>query len=183
MTVTLDHYSRLDFTPSLYLDVRDGTILRCAKAEDWLYIDCLRKKEGRALGFIPKDTYLSVLERRRIHERDRWKYQEVLVTEDNGELTGFCMTSYYSSLANIFQVVVQNDARRWHRALLMADSVERKARGLGKIGICCRVAKDLESNLFWGAVGYIPVGTVISSWLNQRESQSNRPLWAYEKRF
>lgn len=171
------------FTPGIVLGMREGTLLRNGQGEDWLYIDSLRKKEGNALGFIPKDVYISVLERRRVHNRDRWKYQEVLVTEDNGQLTGFCMTSYFSDMANIFQVVVQQDARRWHRALLMVDHVEDRAHQLNKSGVTCRVAMDLESNMFWRGVGYNPVGETISTWLNQKESASKRPLFVYEKSF
>ena len=171
------------FVPGITLGWRDGTTLRNASGPDWIYIDSLRKREGAALGFIPKDVYISVLERRRVHNRDRWRYQEVLVTEDNGQLTGFAMTSYHATMANIFQIVVQQDARRWHRALLMADYIEERARALGKAGVKCRVACDLESNLFWRAIGYCPLGKVVSTWLNQRESASKRPLWAYEKSF
>ena len=54
-----------------------GTLLRDAVASDFAYIDTLRKKEGSALGFMPKDAYLSVLERRRVSNRDRWKYQRL----------------------------------------------------------------------------------------------------------
>jgi len=173
----------MDFVPSTLLGMREGTIVRCAQSSDLGYIDSLRKREGQALGFIPKDVYTSILERRRVHERDRWKYQEVLVTTDNEDLTGFSMTSYYAELANVFQIVVQQDARRWHRALLMIDQIESKAVGVHKVGVTCRVAMDLESNLFWRSIGYVPIGEVTSTWLNQKESQSKRPLWVYEKRF
>lgn len=166
--MTSEHFTRMDFVPSTPLGIREGTIVRCAEEKDWLYIDGLRKKEGQALGFIPRDVYTSVLERRRVHNRDRWKYQEVLVTTDNGDLTGFSMTSYFSDMANVFQIVVQQDARRWHRALLMIDQIDAKARGLKRRGITCRVAMDLDSNVFWRAIGYSPVGSVVSTWLNQK---------------
>lgn len=159
------------------------TILRDGVPSDWLYIDSLRKKEGRALGFLPKDYYLTVLEQRPLRDRDARAYStnRVLVTVDNGDLTGFCYCSFASSEASIFQIVVQEDARRWYRALLMADEVEREARKRGNFGIKCRVAFDLESNHFWRAIGYVPLRRVVSTWLNQRESQSKRPLWLYLK--
>ncbi len=165
------------------LAIREGTILREGTWSDWLPLDSLRKREGAALGFIPKAVYESVLTRTRVANRDRWKYQDVLVTEDNADFTGFCMTTYAKELANIFQIVVRPDARRWHRALLMLDSIEEKARRLGKAGVTCRVAQDLESNMFWLGTGYSVVNTVTSSWLNQHESQSARQLFVYEKRF
>lgn len=167
----------------MILAVRDGTLLREGTWADWLPLDSLRKKEGAALGFIPKAVYESVLTRTRVANRDRWKYQDVLVTEDNADFTGFCMTSYAKPLAHIFQIVIRADARRWHRALLMLDAVEEKARRLGKDGLTCRVAKDLEANWFWNACGYSVKEEVTSTWLNQVESQSKRVLNIYEKRF
>jgi len=41
----------------------------------------------------------------------------------------------------------------------------------------------LESNWFWKASGYIVVGEVVSTWLNQRESKTKRPLFVYQKCF
>jgi predicted GNAT superfamily acetyltransferase len=158
-----------------------ATQLRDARPEDFTYIDSLRKKEGSALGFIPKDAYLSVLNRTTVANRERWRYQRILVTVDNNDLTGFCYASYASNYANIIQIVVQNDARRWHRALMLADAVEKDAITYGKNGLTCRVAYDLESNHFWRAIGYEPVSQVISTWLNQKESKSKRPLWVYKK--
>lgn len=155
--------------------------MRDAKPEDFIYIDSLRKKEGNALGFIPKDAYIGILERSRADGRARYRYSRLLVTTDNNDLTGFCYASYVEQMAKIFQIVVQQDARRWHRALMMADEVERDANRMGKRGITCRVAYDLESNWFWRAIGYTAVKQVTSTWLNQRESKSKRPLWQYEK--
>lgn len=159
------------------------TQLRDATGDDFLYIDSLRKKEGSALGFIPKDAYLSVLNRAVVGNRARYRYARIIVTVDNGDLTGFCYVSYASDFASIIQIVVQNDARRWHRALMMADEIEKDAREFGKKGLTCRVAYDLESNWFWRAIGYEPVEKVTSTWLNQRESKSKRPLWVYRKWF
>jgi hypothetical protein len=161
----------------------DTTLLRDALPTDFLFIDSLRKKEGSALGFIPKDAYLGILTNTRPDGRDRWRYSRILVTVDNNDLTGFCYISYAGNFASIIQIVVQKDARRWHRALLMADEVERDARRFSKHGIKCRVAYDLESNTFWRAIGYVPMRLVTSTWLNQRESKSKRPLWHYQKTF
>jgi N-acetylglutamate synthase-like GNAT family acetyltransferase len=144
-------------------------------------MDALRKKEGSALGFMPKDAYLSVLEKKRIANRDRWKYQRVWVTEDNGDLTGFSYASFSGDPATIIQIVVQQDARRWHRAMMMENAVDAEARERGLTSIKCRVALDLESNHYWKAIGYVPVQTVISTWLNQCESKSKRPIVVYHK--
>lgn len=158
-----------------------NTIIRVGKPEDFLYIDTLRKKEGNALGFIPKDVYLSVLENRRIANRDRHHYQCISITEDNGQNTGYCMYSFAGQVTDIFQIVIQNDARRWHRALMMVNKVEEESIKLQKAGIKCRVAIDLESNLFWEGIGFKPIKVVTSTWLNQKESKSKRPLIIYFK--
>jgi hypothetical protein len=161
----------------------EHTICRRGLPQDWLYIDSLRKKEGKSLGFLPKAVYESVLEQARVANRDRWKYQRIIVTVDNEELTGFCMWSIFSDWVKIFQIVVQEDARKWHRAMLMLDWVEAETNDLRKDGVTCRVAYDLESNFWWKAMGYQPTELVTSTWLNQRESQSKRPIWIYKKPF
>ena len=157
------------------------TTLRDALPGDFGYIDSLRKKEGNALGFIPKGAYEGIIGKYSADGRARWKYSRLMVTVDNGDLTGFCYVSYAGEMAKIFQIVVQEDARRWQRALMMADQVEKDAVSFGKTGISCRVAYDLESNFFWRAIGYVPLKQGTSTWLNQKESKSKRPLWHYEK--
>jgi predicted GNAT superfamily acetyltransferase len=152
------------------------TLVRDACLKDWSYIESLRRKEGHALGFIPKGAYLSILERQQIDVHHRYLSSRILVTVDNQDLTGFCYASYAGDYAKIFQIVVQEDARRWHRALKMVETVEEDARRYGKLGVTCRVAFDLESSFFWRAIGYMPVKQVTSTWLNQRESKSKRPL-------
>lgn len=162
------------------------TTMRDATQHDLPYIESLRRKEGSALGFIPASVYeqtaTRMLSTTDANPRYRWLYMRLLVVEDNGDLTGFCLCSFATEIARILQIVVQEDARRWYRATLMADEVEREAVKRHKNAISCRVAMDLESNFYWRALGYTPVGEVVSTWLNQRESHSKRPLWVYEKR-
>jgi hypothetical protein len=157
------------------------TILRDATPFDLIYIDDLRKKEGNALGFIPIGAYQSVTMKAPIDGRKRYLYSRLLVTEDNGDLTGFCYASFAQDKAHIFQIVVQEDARRWYRALLLSDEIEREAMKRGNLFVTCRVAYDLESNFFWRGIGYQVIANTISTWLNQKESQSKRPLLVYEK--
>lgn len=157
------------------------TVIRDASPQDLIYIDSLRKKEGNALGFIPIAAYESVAMRVPVANRARYLYSRLLVTVDNNDLTGFCYVSFSQAKAHIFQIVVQEDARRWYRALLMADEVEREAKKRGNQFITCRVAYDLESNFFWSGIGYVVIANTVSTWLNQKESQSRRPLLVYEK--
>ena len=159
------------------------TVLRKAEANDWPYIDSMRKREGDALGFIPKDAYLSVLSRAPVDGRARWAYQGLWLIEDNGDRTGYVYASFVWPLAKVFQIVVQEDARRWERATRLLDRVEISAVERGLQGVECRVAMDLEANAFWKALGYEPQGLVSSTWLNQREAVSKRMLVHYVKRF
>jgi hypothetical protein len=177
--------SRFEFINEINLDCRiiDGTATYLIKGigEDFLFIDSLRKKEGKALGFIPKSVYESILEKRRVADRDRWKYSEIIITIDNGERTGFCYFTYANQDVHIQQIVIQNDARRFNRALMMLEFVEKRATELGKTAITARVAIDLESNLFWKGCGYSIVATTTSTFLNRAESKSGRLLHYYVK--
>ena len=154
-------------------------MIRLGVEEDFSVIDSLRKTEGSSLGFIPKDVYLSVLGRRRVHERDRWKYSDIYIYTDNGDVTGFIYYTYFGDICKIEQIVVREDARRWERATALEQLARNAAKLHGKTGIKCRVAYDLEANYFWRAIGYVPQKKVISTWLNQRESKSKRPLFIY----
>ena len=153
--------------------VREGT------ESDFLAIDSLRKKDGSSLGFIPKDAYLSVLTKTRMSNRDRWKYQRIWVVEDNNEITGFVYAIFSRHDVKIEQIVIREDARRWERATKLENIVRQAALHTNATGITCRVAVDIEANYFWRALGYQPYGCVTSTWLNQRESKSKRPLFLY----
>jgi hypothetical protein len=154
-------------------------MIRLGVETDFPAIDSLRKSEGDSLGFIPKDAYLSILGSRRVANRERWKYSDIFVYQDNGDLTGFVYATYHRQDAKIEQIVIRRDVRRWERATALESLIRVEARKHGKTGIRCRVAYDIEANYFWRALGYQPVRQVISTWLNQRESKSKRPLWEY----
>ena len=155
------------------------TILRPGKIDDWDYIDSLRKRESNALGFIPRNSYTSVLSKTADGVRKRFEYVRINVVEDNGDLTGFCYATFHEIVARIQQIVVQEDARRWYRASMLETAVRDEAIKSNCVGISCRVAFDLESNFFWRAIGYQPIRQITSTWLNQKESKSKRPLWIY----
>lgn len=157
------------------------SLVRDADERDLLYVDSLRKKEGNALGFIPIGAYQSTVLKAPIDGRKRWVYSKLFIVQDNEDPTGFCYATFAQDYAKIVQIVVQEDARRWHRAMLLEKQVDEHARSLSKKGITCRVAIDLESNLFWRGIGYTPIRVTSSTWLNQRESNSKRPLVIYEK--
>lgn len=156
------------------------TVIIPARLEHIPYIDSLRKKEGDALGFIPMNSYLSIASRTGIGGRHRYLYDRLMVAIDNDDPTGFCYSSFHGQVAHIYQIVIQEDARRWERASLLESDVRKETLRRGNSGISCRVAYDIDANFFWRALGYVPLRQVTSTWLNQRESNSKRPLWHYQ---
>lgn len=160
-----------------------STTARIASPDDWKYIEMLRRREGSALGFVPKDRYLSVLEERESYGRRRWLYERLWLAEDNGDPTGFCYASFPSrtGITKLWQVCVQEDARRWHRALLLVSAVEAEARARGMQRIEARVAADLEANLFWRAAGYELGADTVSTFLNRSIAKSGRVILVYNK--
>lgn len=159
------------------------TSTRVAKGSDYTYVEMLRRREDDALGFIPKDRYLSVLEERPSCGRDRWRYERLWLADDDGEPTGFCYAAFpaRTGVAKLWQVCVQEDARRWHRALLLVKRAEAEATRRGLRAVEARVAADLEANLFWRAAGYEATGTDVSTFLAREKAQSGRLLVVYRK--
>lgn len=157
------------------------TTVRRATAADLIYVDSLRKKEASALGFITKQCYEHIVDPNCVGVRRCGDGASLFVTEDNGDLTGFCYSSFNAGLMSIFQIVVQEDARRWHRASLLLDAVESEAARLNAERIKARVAIDLESNHFWRAMGFVPVAITNGTFLNQREAKRKRPIAVYIK--
>jgi GNAT superfamily N-acetyltransferase len=154
-----------------------------ATPSDWLYIDSLRKKEGNALGFIPKDAYISVLSGAPVDGRRRYEYQRLWLIRDNDDPTGYVYASFVWPMASVWQIVVQEDARRWERATKLLQQVEHHAMANGMQGIKARVADDLEAVLFWEASGYTAAASTNSTYLNQGPSKSGRKITTWVKRF
>lgn len=160
-------------------------MIRLATLSDLDYVDYLRKRESSSLGFVPKQTYEQLVSYGRYDiYRKRWLYSELLIYEENKTPVGFCYVSYSgkgNNYAHIFQIVLQPDARRFYRATKIIEHIERVSIKRGLSGIDCRVATDLESNIFWRALGFEVVGIVNSTFLNQKQSKSQRLLFLYQR--
>ena len=158
-----------------------STIIRPASPCDLPAIEALRRKDGDSLGFIPKIVYEFIAARSM--DRGRWPYRSewLLVAEDNDEVTGYVFAAFRRSGAHITQICIRHDARRMERAMLLESAIAIEAERRQCVRIKCRVAFDIEANHFWRAIGYEPVRTVISTWLNLRESKCKRPLIVYER--
>lgn len=159
----------------------DGTWIRHALTEDIPAIEALRRADKNCLGFVPTAKYEHITNHTHQNGRNRWKYEWLLVSIDNDDLTGFCLGGFHRLGCKMEQLAVRQDARRRARALLLMDTMENEARRRGCPRIRSRVAYDIEANFFWRAAGYLPVTTVESTYMNLRPSKSKRPLIVYDK--
>ena len=157
------------------------TLIREATVFDLPAIEALRRSDGDSLGFVPKAKYEHITLKTSDRGRARWRYEWLIVAEDSTEITGFLLTGFHRDGCKMQQLCVRNDARRMERALRLVDACENEARRRGSRRIRCRVAADIEANMFWRAAGYEPIAITNSTWLNVRESISRRPLFIYDK--
>lgn len=158
-----------------------GTIIRLAEGRDLAAIEALRRADGADLGFVPFAKYEHIVYKTSDRGRERWRYEWMIVAEDNDEVTGFLLTGFHRDGCKMQQVCVRNDARRMERALALVFACEDEARKRGCRRIRCRVAADIEANFFWRAAGFRAIATTASTWMNVKESKSRRPLLIYDK--
>lgn len=158
-----------------------STIVRPATEADLKGIDSLRKADGDSLGFLPIMKLQHIVTQTLDRGRWRWLYESLWVCEDNDDMTGYVLAGFHREGAKIEQICVRRDARRMERAMILEGVVDAEARARTKQRIRCRVAFDIEANFFWQAIGYNAIATVTSTWMNQGESKSRRPLVVYDK--
>lgn len=154
----------------------DLGIVRFAELDDIPYVVDLSKKENNALGFIPKMAYTSAVTG--IKTGKRWSNvcnDRLFVVECNKDLVGFCLASFGRVNAKkregkIAQICLQTDARKLLRGRLLLDAaVEYGATKHGTMAFSCGCADDLESNIFWNAMGWINIG--------ERFGKSHKNTW------
>jgi len=134
--------------------------VRFANLNDLSYIIDLSNKESNALGFIPKMAYESAITG--IKTGDRWSNvcnDKLFVIECNDDLVGFCLASIglpnaKMNLGKIAQICIQTDARKILRGKLLLDTVINYGEKVFTFRWQCGCADDLESNIFWKAMGW-----------------------------
>jgi len=135
------------------------TIVRLANIADLPYVIDLANKEGNSLGFIPKPAYEAAITG--IKRGKRWSLtcnDKLWVEEENGDLVGFLMASF-GGIVKVNQIAIQEDARKIERGRLLIESLKNHAiQNVNKSNFGCGCADDLESNLFWQAIGWSKVG-------------------------
>lgn len=135
------------------------TVVRPATLEDMTYITSLANKESKALGFIPKTAYEAAINGVK-PSKHRWSdtcNDRIFMCEENGDPVGYVMMSY-GQRAKVNQICIQSDARLIERGkkLLQAGIDHAALKGISDFG--CGCADDLESNIFWRAMGWQKIG-------------------------
>lgn len=130
------------------------TTIREATIEDIKYIISLSNKEGHAIGFIPKPAYEAAITG--IKSGKRWSLtcnDKLWIAEENGDRVGFLLASF-GEIVKVNQICIQEDARKIERGKLLLSSLTNYGDKIGKFNYGCGCADDLESNIFWKAVGW-----------------------------
>jgi len=119
------------------------TIIQPANLADIVYIDHLRKREGEAIGFIPKQRYEMEIDGRR--------GGSILIAWENNDPVGFIYATHNrAGVTHIQQVAIQEDARRMERATALVNGVIKQRDYL----VSLRCAADLDATKFWEALGF-----------------------------
>ena len=172
---------------SLFLKTSDMGNVRFACLEDLKYIVDLSKKENKALGFIPKMAYESAITG--VKKGKRWSdvcNDKLFIIESNGDLVGFCLASFgkvnsVSRQGKIAQICLQLDARKLLRGRLLLDAVIEYGKSVYTLGFSCGCADDLESNIFWRAMGWVKVSSRMGiSHKNTWKQTSKRKINIYK---
>ena len=117
------------------------------EALKWIRSESL--KGTKSIGFIPDKG----LAHAHVHRRIHW-------AQENDDPVVFCVhgPSRRRLIARVYQIWTRNDARRLLHAQAMIEVLERLYRKRGAIQMSCWCAADLESTVFWTALGFQEAG-------------------------
>ena len=148
-------------------------MLRRAILADLPAIDGLRAKNWAALGFLPLSVY-----ERGCPPTTRRDYLTVI--EENADIVGFIYGTLGHHVGHIIQCCIREDARRFERGSNLVHSFEGYALQHGMTETSCRCRIDLESNLFWEVLGYLPIALKEPRFLSHPAQWHKMPLrlWA-----
>ena len=110
------------------------------------YAVALANRNSEALSFIPAPKLQDY------HRRGR-----LLTVSENGDLCGFLVWGGRHGLVKVYQVCVQDDARRLEHGAALIGKLEAMTLGAESLSAWC--AADLESNAFWQALGFVFSGS------------------------
>jgi hypothetical protein len=155
--------------------------IKLATMEDLKYITSLANKESKAIGFIPKIAYESAINGKKpsIHRWSDTCNDKIFMCEENNEAVGFVMMSY-GRIAKVNQICIQEDARLIERGKALLDTAIKVGEQKNILDFGCGCANDLESNLFWNAMGWDKIGERKGiHFSNTWKEQSNRTVNLY----
>lgn len=124
--------------------------VRNATFKDSKFIDKLQKENSYAVGFIQRtiwDKYVFGGERNFF----------VLMCEKNNDPVGYTLVTpgrKSGDFVRIQQIAVRNDARRLHYGQSLIDVIKEFCIEHERLGARLRCRTDLESNMFWQALGF-----------------------------
>lgn len=125
---------------------------------DLRYVESLMRVETKRIGWMPAVAL------RQAYDRGR-----IVLHRENDQPLGYCVWSHNKGVLKCFQIVVQNDARRLiHGTRLIAKTIAAAAHYRPTL-ISLRCAIDLDSHLFWQALGFIPVAVAQGKGKNKRQ--------------
>jgi len=139
-------------------------VIRFAEIKDVPYVVDLSKKESFSLGFIPKMAYTSAITG--IKTGKRWSpvcNDKMWVCECNGDLVGFVLASFgrinaKERIGKVAQICLQTDARKLERGKMLLNAVLEYGKSINVSAFSCGCAHDLDSNMFWSAMGWEKIG-------------------------
>lgn len=138
----------------LYNDNIKNITVRTSCENDMSLIDKLQKENSYAVGFIQKtvwEKYVFGGERNFV----------VFVCEANNDAVGYILITPGSGpykYAKIQQIAIRNDARRLHYGMALLDVGRQFCEKFCRKGFTLRCRVDLESNMFWSALGFYKYG-------------------------
>jgi len=109
----------------------------------------LRRKNAKALGFLPERTYGIAIERDRL-----------VATMENDEPCGILLWARRTNRIKIHQTVIATDCRRLLHATHAVEAILDHPDAKGAKVLQLRVAMDLPAMRFWIAIGMRHIYTV-----------------------
>lgn len=133
-------------------------IIREATIDDLPYVLDLAKKEGKALGFIPRMAYEASITG--VNKGKAWSdtcNDKLWICEENKDPVGFLKMSF-GKWARVNQIAIQDDARLIERGKALLKVGMDWGQQRGRDDFVCGCANDLESNAFWKAMRWKYIG-------------------------
>ena len=129
---------------------RGGEIsIRLATVTDIKFIDDLQRKHARMVGWFPTKQIEGNIAKK-----------AVLIAEANGDKVGYCISRDRYNKNDSCGIVYQlNVVPAKHRGLIGATLIKEvfNRAAYGCKLFCCWCAQDLEANLFWESLGFVPL--------------------------